>query len=81
VILRCTKKLFDVIRPGSLEPPVIPLGNDDWYADLLWYDTFKCLLLPHRETLFSIFEPDLNGAQWLNSPVPRRPGPQAARPA
>jgi hypothetical protein len=63
VILRCTKKLFDVIRPKSLEPPVIPLSNDDWYADLLWYDKCKCLLLTHRETLFTAFEPDLNLAQ------------------
>lgn len=62
MILRCTKKLLDVIRPKGWAP-VIPPGKDDWYADLLWYDKCKCLLLTHGETLFTSFEPDLNLAQ------------------
>ena len=27
----------------------------DWYANLLWFDRRKCLLLTHAATLFSIF--------------------------
>ncbi len=56
--VRCTSKLLKVI--GG--PP--PLGNaepaaDDWYANLLWLDGRKCLLISHAGTLFSVFEPDL----------------------
>src|SRR5205823_13257308 len=31
---------------------------EDWYANLLWFDRRKCLLLTHSATLFSIFEAD-----------------------
>lgn len=29
--------------------------DDDWYANLLWVDGKKCLLLTHAGTLFSVF--------------------------
>jgi hypothetical protein len=29
---------------------------EDWYANLLWFDRRKCLLLTHAATLFSVFE-------------------------
>jgi len=32
---------------------------DDWYANLLWLDGRKCLLITHAATLFSTFEPDV----------------------
>lgn len=35
---------------------------EDWYANLLWLDRRKCLLLTHAGTLFSIFEPDVRVA-------------------
>ena len=38
---------------GKTEP-----HEDDCYADLLWPDRRKCLLLTHAVTLFSVFEPD-----------------------
>jgi len=57
VILRCTKKLLDVIRPEQLATQE-PDGND-WYANLLVLDRRKCLLLTHADTLFTIFEPDV----------------------
>ncbi len=60
MILRCTKKLLDVIKPRSLaasEP-----DDHDWYATLLWLDGRKCLLLTHAATLFSVFEPDVRAA-------------------
>jgi hypothetical protein len=48
VILRCTKKLLDVILPGQVvkqEPE-----DEDWYANLLVPDRRKCLLLTHAGT-------------------------------
>jgi hypothetical protein len=56
-MLRCTKKLLDVIRPAKLATPD-PDGND-WYGNLLVLERHKCLLLTHVDTLFTIFEPDV----------------------
>jgi hypothetical protein len=61
VILRCTKKLLDVIKPGSLAGE--PANDEDWYGNLLWIDGRKCLLLTHAGTLFTIFEPDVRAAE------------------
>jgi hypothetical protein len=60
VILRCTRKLLDVIRPGQLADA--PADGDDWYANLLRIGGRKCLLLTHAGTLFTIFEPDVRAA-------------------
>jgi hypothetical protein len=61
VILRCTKKLLDVIRPEQLTSP--EPDPEDWYANLLVFDRRKCLLLTHVESLFTIFEPDVRAAE------------------
>ena len=61
MILRCTKKLLDVIRPQQLV--VRPHGGEDWYANLLWFAGRKCLLLTHGATLFTVFEPDVSAAR------------------
>jgi len=61
VVLRCTKKLLDVLRPpevSALEP-----CDEDWYANLLVLDRRKCLLLTHAATLFSVFESDVRVGQ------------------
>ena len=61
MVLRCTKKLLDVLRPpevSALEP-----CDEDWYANLLVLDRRKCLLLTHADTLFSVFEPDVRVGQ------------------
>ncbi|MDA8264919.1 MAG: hypothetical protein M0T79_06155 [Actinomycetota bacterium] len=60
MILRCTKKLLDVIRPAQLatQGP----DDEDWYANLLVLDRRKCLLLTHAGTLFTIFEPDVRAS-------------------
>lgn len=60
MILRCTNKLLDVIKPQQLV--VTPHGGDDWYANLLRFDGRKCLLLTHAATLFTVFEPDVRAA-------------------
>ena len=62
MILRCTKKLLAVIgRELIVEPASIP-DAEDWYANLLWFDRRKCLLLTHSATLFSIFEADVSAS-------------------
>ena len=61
MVLRCTKKLLDVLRPpevSALEP-----CDEDWYANLLVLDRRKCLLLTHAATLFSVFESDVRVGQ------------------
>jgi hypothetical protein len=61
VVLRCTKKLLDVLRPPEVSAP--EPGEDDWYANLLVLDRRKCLLLTHAATLFTVFEPDVRVGQ------------------
>lgn len=39
-----------------------PPADDDWYANVLWYDRRKCLLLTHAGTLFPIFIADVVAA-------------------
>jgi hypothetical protein len=41
----------------------LPPGEDDWYANLLWLERRKCLLLTHAGTLFSVFVPDVRAAE------------------
>jgi hypothetical protein len=60
VILRCTKKLLDVVKPARLAEDAP--NPEDWYANLLWVDGRKCLLLTHAATLFTVFEPDVRAA-------------------
>ncbi|MGH3217942.1 MAG: DUF6933 domain-containing protein [Streptosporangiaceae bacterium] len=62
MILRCTKKLLAVIGPKlAADPPPAP-DAEDWYANLLWSERRKCLLLTHSATLFTIFEPGVTAA-------------------
>ena len=60
MILRCTKKLLAIIGPALVGEPAPVPDADDWYANLLWFDRRKCLLLTHSATLFTIFEADVN---------------------
>ncbi len=62
VILRCTRKLLAVIGPALAPGPAPAPSPEDWYANLLWLDRRKCLLLTHTATLFSVFEADVRAA-------------------
>ena len=63
MVLRCTKKLIAILGASFIADPG-PLPNDeDWYANLFWFDRRKCLLLTHTATLFTIFEADVTAAQ------------------
>ena len=60
VVLRCTKKLLALINPARAAGPAPEPSTQDWYANLLWVDRRKCLLLTHSGTLFSVFEADVH---------------------
>lgn len=63
MLLRCTHKLLAIIGTGQLCQPPPPADADDWYANLLWFDSRTCLLLTHAGTLFTIFEPDVRAPE------------------
>jgi len=73
VILRCTARVLSLIgiRPASL--PTVEAGADDWYANVVWIERRKCLLIVHAGTLFSVFAADIRKADL--TPV----GPAVAR--
>ena len=47
----------------SVSVTEVPASDEDWYANLLWLDRRKCLLLTHAGTLFSVFVPDVRAAE------------------
>lgn len=51
---------MDIIKPAGLAGDAP--SPEDWYANLLWLDGRKCLLLTHAATLFTVFEPDVRAA-------------------
>jgi len=61
VIVRCTTRLLKLLPPSELadaEPT-----PDDWYANLIWIDRRKCLLMVHADTLFPVFVADVRKPQ------------------
>ena len=64
MLVRCTSRLLTLLGRGVDvvdEPP----GDDDWYANLLWIDRRKCLLLTHAGTLFPVFVADVRKGDLL----------------
>jgi hypothetical protein len=59
VVVRCTGKLLNLLGTRSVTLVDAPGDDDDWYANLLWLDGRKCLLITHAGTLFSLFVSDL----------------------
>jgi len=55
VVVRCTKKMLDLLGVGSTTLGELPPSDDDWYVNLVWIGRQKCLLLTHAGTLFSVF--------------------------
>src|SRR6266571_227473 len=55
MVVRCTKKMLDLLGGRSLTLSELPPTDNDWYLNLLWIDRQKCLLLTHAATLFSVF--------------------------
>ena len=55
MVVRCTGKLLNLLGKRSVSLVEAPAHEDDWYANLLWLDRRKCLLITHAGTLFSLF--------------------------
>jgi len=62
VILRCTKKLLAVIGAGRAGAGA-PAADTDWYANLLWCERRKCLLLTQAATLFTAVQAGVTAAE------------------
>jgi len=62
VVLRCTRRLLDLLGGRALTLTDLAPTDEDWYANLLWLDRRKCLLLTHAGTLFSVFLPGVRTA-------------------
>ena len=60
MILRCTKKLLAVLGPNRLQDSAPAPDAEGWYANLVWFDRRKCVLLTHARTLFTILETDVS---------------------
>lgn len=58
VVVRCTKKLLDLLG-RAVTPTDQPPSADDWYANLLWIDRRKCLLLVHADSLLPVIRADI----------------------
>lgn len=64
MIVRCTRKLLAFLRTAELgRAATSPASDTDWYANLLWVERSKCLLVTHAGTLFSAFVPDIRSYQ------------------
>jgi hypothetical protein len=61
MLLRCTSRLLTTIG-GKTKPVLntaVPAPSSDFYANMIWIEGRKCLLVTHAGTLFSIFTPDV----------------------
>ena len=63
VILRCTTRLLDLLRADESTLVDADPSDEDWYANLLWIDRRKCLLLTHAGTLFPVFIADVRARE------------------
>lgn len=62
MVVRCTKKMLDLLGGRSVVLVDVAPSDDDWYLNLLWLERRKCLLLTHSGTLFSVFRADVRVA-------------------
>jgi hypothetical protein len=62
MLLRGTGRFLKVLRPTKGSLVEAPPSPEDWYANIVWVQSRKCLLLTHAGTLFSVFLPDVRAA-------------------
>ncbi len=55
MVVRCTKKMLDLLGSRNVTISEPAPSDDDWYLNLLWIERQKCVLLTHSGTLFSVF--------------------------
>jgi hypothetical protein len=63
VVVRCTKKMLDLLGGPNITLRELPPTDDDWYLNLVWIERQKCLLLTHAGTLFSVFRAGIHVAE------------------
>ena len=61
MVVRCTARLLKLLAP--VEVADAQPAPDDWYANLIWIDRRKTLLVVHADTLFSVFVADVRKPQ------------------
>jgi Domain of unknown function (DUF6933) len=61
-MVRCTKKMLDLLGGRSITLSELPPTDNDWYLNLLWIDRQKCILVTHAGTLFSVFRAGVRSA-------------------
>jgi hypothetical protein len=62
MLVRCTKKMLNLLGAQAASLDDWPPTDHDWYLDLLWIERQKCLLLVHEGTLFSAFRTHVRSA-------------------
>jgi hypothetical protein len=81
VVVRCTKKMLDLLGGRTVALSELSPTDDDWYLNLVWIERQKCLLLSHSGTPFSVFRAGVHvadlrplGATFSkrSRPAPRR---------
>ena len=65
-MLRCTARTLKLLGRAPRDLVTVEPSDQDWYANLIWVDGRKCLLLAHAGTLFSVFVPDVRKADLLS---------------
>ncbi len=65
MLLRCTKRVLDLVGARPRDLVAAAPTDDDRYANLLWVDRRKHLLLAHAGTLFPVFVADVRKADLL----------------
>ena len=65
VVLRCTAKALNLLCARPKDLATAEHSDEDWYANLLWLERQKCLLLAHARTLFSVFVPSVHKADLM----------------
>jgi Domain of unknown function (DUF6933) len=63
MVVRCTKKMLDLLGGRKISLSELPPTDDDWYLNLVWVERQKCLLLTHAGTLFSVFRAGIHVAE------------------
>jgi hypothetical protein len=65
LVLRCTAKMLTLLGARPRDLVTIEPSDAGRYANLLWLDGRKCLLLAQTGTLFSVFVPDIRKADLV----------------
>jgi hypothetical protein len=69
VVLRCTARLLEVLGKRGVTVVDDAASDEDWYANIVWIDRRKCLLVTHAATLFPVLAADVR-ARDLRPPGP-----------